>query len=70
MGSIKLVELVVDKDKKMFIISCKLRETLSWHKFFLNRLSGCLKGLVYTVCIALATLKTPKVYHQLPLPLN
>ena len=28
MGSIKLVELVVDKDRKVFVVYCKLRETL------------------------------------------
>jgi len=33
----------------------KLRETLGRRrKTFLNRLSGCLKGLVYTICITLA----------------
>jgi len=30
-GSIKLVELVMDKDRKVFIIYYKLRETFSRH---------------------------------------
>jgi hypothetical protein len=28
--SVKLVELVVDKDRKVFIVYCKPRETLGW----------------------------------------
>ena len=30
MGSIKLVELVMDKDRKVFIVYCKLRKTFGW----------------------------------------
>ena len=31
MGSIKLVELVADRDRKVFIVYCKLRETFGRH---------------------------------------
>ena len=49
------MELAVDKDIKAFVVYISYIRLLVGAENDLNRLSDCLKGLVYTICIALAT---------------